>query len=82
MSIAQNIAKIREEIAQAARAAGRDPGEVTLVGASKTHDADACRGHRRRHRVRGRTGSRSCIWRPDAYDGGPSTLSVTSRAIR
>lgn len=43
MSIAQNIAKIREEIAQAARDAGRDPKEITLVGASKMNDAAACR---------------------------------------
>lgn len=43
MSIAENIAKVREQIAQAARDAGRDPGEITLVGASKMNDAAACR---------------------------------------
>lgn len=43
MSIAENIAKVREQIAQAARNAGRDPGEITLVGASKMNDAAACR---------------------------------------
>lgn len=43
MSIAENIALVRENIARAAREAGRDPGEITLVGASKMNDADACR---------------------------------------
>ncbi len=43
MSIAENIGSIRERIARAARAAGRDPGEVLLVGASKMNDAAACR---------------------------------------
>ena len=43
MSIAENIARVRANIAAAAREAGRDPGEVTLVGASKMNDAPACR---------------------------------------
>ena len=43
MSIAERIAQVRAEIARAARAAGRDPGEITLVGASKMTDAAACR---------------------------------------
>ena len=43
MSIAENIARVREEIARAAREAGRDPGEIVLVGASKMNDAGACR---------------------------------------
>ena len=43
MSIAENITRVREEIAAAARATGRDPGEITLVGASKMNDAAACR---------------------------------------
>ena len=43
MSIAENIARVRANIAAAAREAGRDPGEITLVGASKMNDADACR---------------------------------------
>ena len=34
MSIAENIARVREEIAAAAKEAGRDPGEITLVGAA------------------------------------------------
>lgn len=43
MSIAENIARIRENIAAAAREAGRDPGEILLVGASKMNGAAACR---------------------------------------
>ena len=43
MSLAENIARVREEIAAAAKEAGRDPGEITLVGASKMNDAAACR---------------------------------------
>ena len=43
MSIAENIARIRAEIDAAAREAGRDPREITLVGASKMNDAAACR---------------------------------------
>ena len=43
MSIAENIARVREEIAAAAKEAGRDPGEIALVGASKMNDAAVCR---------------------------------------
>ncbi len=43
MSIAENIAAIRERMAAAARAAGRDPREILLCGASKMNDAQACR---------------------------------------
>ena len=43
MSISENIGVIRERIAQAAQAAGRDPKEIILVGASKMNDAEACR---------------------------------------
>ena len=39
MSIAENVARIRAEIDAAARAAGRDPAEITLVAASKMNDA-------------------------------------------
>ena len=42
-SIAENIARVRREMAEAARAAGRDPGEIRLVGASKMNGAAACR---------------------------------------
>ncbi len=44
MSIAENIARVRANIAAAAREAGRSPEEITLVGASKMNGAPACRG--------------------------------------
>jgi pyridoxal phosphate enzyme (YggS family) len=41
MSIAGNLAAVRARIAEAARAAGRDPGSVALVAVSKTQPAEA-----------------------------------------
>ena len=43
MSIAENIQEVRQRIAAAAEAAGRDPSAIILVGASKMNDAGACR---------------------------------------
>lgn len=43
MSIAENIARVRANIAAAAAEAGRRPEEITLVGDSKMNDAAACR---------------------------------------
>lgn len=43
MSIAENVARIRAEIAEAAIAAGRDPKEILLCAATKMNDADAVR---------------------------------------
>ena len=48
---ADHLAEVRGRIAAAARAAGRDPANVTLVAVSKTHGADRVRellaaGHR------------------------------------
>ena len=43
MSIQENIAKVREKMAAAAREAGRNPEEILLIGASKMNDAAACR---------------------------------------
>lgn len=43
MSIAENIRSIRRRMADAARAVGRDPESILLVGASKMNDAAACR---------------------------------------
>ena len=43
MSIAENIAAVRARIAAAAESAGRKPGDILLVGASKMNDAAACR---------------------------------------
>jgi pyridoxal phosphate enzyme (YggS family) len=38
--LAQNLSRLREAIAEAALASGRDPSEITLVGASKTVEAE------------------------------------------
>ena len=43
MSIQENIARVRRQIAAACLEAGRDTSEITLVGASKMNDAAACR---------------------------------------
>ena len=42
MSIKENIAYIRAQIDEAARATGRKGADITLVGASKMNDAAAC----------------------------------------
>ncbi len=43
MSIAENVALIKENIATAAIAAGRDPKDIKLCAATKMNDADAVR---------------------------------------
>ena len=43
MSIAENIAAVRQQMDQAARETGRTGADVILVGASKMNDAAACR---------------------------------------
>jgi len=43
MSIAENIAQVRELIAAAARRAGRKPDEITLMAVSKTFPAESIR---------------------------------------
>ncbi len=42
--VASNLATVRREIEAACRAAGRDPGSVTLVAISKTFPAEAVEG--------------------------------------
>ena len=42
MSIQTNIQEVRQRIAAACGECGRDPKEITLVGASKMNDAAAC----------------------------------------
>lgn len=42
MSIRENVEAIRTEIDAAARETGRTGADITLVGASKMNDADAC----------------------------------------
>ena len=39
MSIAENVAKVRSQLEQAALAAGRDPEEITLCAATKMNEA-------------------------------------------
>ncbi len=43
MSIAENIAQVRERIAAAARRSGRDPNGITLMGVSKTFPTERIR---------------------------------------
>ncbi|MBQ3492325.1 MAG: YggS family pyridoxal phosphate-dependent enzyme [Oscillospiraceae bacterium] len=43
MAIAENVKRIKEEMAQAAIAAGRDPKQILLCAATKMNDADAVR---------------------------------------
>ena len=43
MSIAENIARIRDQMKQAALAAGRNPEDILLCAATKMNDADAVR---------------------------------------
>ncbi|SFP48359.1 hypothetical protein SAMN05216343_10836 [Oscillibacter sp. PC13] len=43
MSIAENIARVRANMAEAARESGRNPDDILLVGASKMNDTAACR---------------------------------------
>lgn len=43
MSIAENIARIRQEMTAAALAAGRDPAQIKLCAATKMNDAEAVR---------------------------------------
>jgi len=43
MSIAENIARVRERIAAAARRAARNPDEITLMGVSKTFPVERIR---------------------------------------
>ena len=43
MSIAENVARIKADIVEAALAAGRDPKDILLCAATKMNDADAVR---------------------------------------
>ena len=43
MTIAENVALVKKNIAAAAARAGRDPREVLLVAATKTNGADRVR---------------------------------------
>jgi hypothetical protein len=43
MSVAENVAQVQAKIAAAARAAGRDPAEITLSAATKVQTSDTVR---------------------------------------
>ena len=43
MDLSQNIQAVQKKIAAAARAAGRDPAEITLCAATKTQTDDTIR---------------------------------------
>ena len=43
MGLRENIARVRAQLDQAARAAGRDPSEITLLAATKTQGPEAIR---------------------------------------
>jgi PLP dependent protein len=43
MSISENVAKVREQIADAARRAGRNPEEIALMAVTKTHSPERIR---------------------------------------
>jgi hypothetical protein len=44
LSLRENLSKMRERIAAAAHRAGRRPEEITIIGVSKTHPAEAIQG--------------------------------------
>jgi PLP dependent protein len=43
MTIPENLLRVRERVVAAASRARRDPNEITLIGVSKTHPAEAIR---------------------------------------
>src|SRR5437016_9840695 len=43
VSVADNLARVREQLAEAAAKNGRDPGEIELVAITKTHPAEKVR---------------------------------------
>jgi len=43
VSVADNLARVREQLAEAAAKNGRDPGEIELVAITKTHSAEKVR---------------------------------------
>src|SRR5438445_1934640 len=43
MSIAENVARVRDRIAATARRAGRNPMEIALMAVTKTHPAERIR---------------------------------------
>lgn len=85
MSIGENVETVLAEIAKAARAAGRDPGEITLCAATKMNDTQAVReAIRAGVRVCGenRVQELTAKLAENAYEGRKSILSAICRPIR
>lgn len=85
-AIARRVAQARQAIVQAALTAGRDPGEVTLVAATKTQTDDAIRqviaagvtvcGENRVQELTAPSGGPRLRWGPGPF------LSVTFKPIK
>ena len=85
MSIEERVRAVRARIDAAARAAGRDPGEITLCAATKVQTSDAIRqaiaagvpvcGENRVQEMTAHLAD-------DAYAGPGSTSSATCRPTR
>ncbi len=72
MSIAENIAQVRERIAAAARRASRNPNDITLMGVSKTFPAECIReAHAAGLRVFGENRVQEFAGKADALRGLP-----------
>ena len=85
MSIEENVRAIKEQMRQAAIAAGRNPDSVLLCAATKMNDAEAVRRAIRagvdccgENKVQELTEKLS----QNAYEGAPFTSSVTCKPIR
>ena len=85
MSIAENIAAVRQQMDQAARETGRTGADIILVGASKMNDAAACQeaiaagidalGENRVQEMTAKLAE-------NAYEAVPCTLSAICSATR
>ena len=85
MDLRENIAKVRADLEAAARAAGRDPSEITLLAATKTQSSETIRaaiaagitacGENRVQEL-------TAIWRTTPMRGRRSTSSAIFRPTR
>jgi len=80
MTIAENLTKVRENIARAAKDAGRDERDILLIGATKMNDAARVReAIAAGSRPAAKTAFRSC-WRK-THSAHMRARSCTSSAI-
>lgn len=71
-TVEQNVAAVRAAIARAARAAGREPGEITLLAATKSQPVDRIRkAIRAGVDAAGENRVREMLEKGDAYEGVP-----------